>query len=262
MTHPEGVLLEPDGQPVHFRTSTLSDDDQRDRVGFTLRSLPRRPPDVDPILEAYQRRQDAKNRPGLVSSAFRAENIVNASLRLSERMSAEDDDDFVGVMNLPEEDREKLFSGIPPNYWWSIHLEANSLAQAHIIAGQYRQLVEAEDILSEAGFTGFMARMAAAFIDPAAIGLSAMTAGLAGAVSHGPKAFRLAKIASGSLRRTRVAKVAFFSGVENAAIESFVAADNPTRSSADVIYAGMAGVVIGGGLEANETGRPENQESV
>ena len=228
----------------------VSNDSFLERFGFeryeTAHANLTERPTFDELFEEEQR---LANRPGLLRSAFAVENLAPAALRYLQRnFAGADDPDFVGVFNLTDEQQQKIFKGIPSRYWEYINQEANSLTQAVLIADQTRKVVEAEEIIMEAGWGGFAARLAAAMLDPVAIGVSLFTGGAAGVLAKTPKAMRLARLASGATRRRQVMTIGMFSGVENAAIEALIANDNPTRGIEDIIFAGMGGIVLGSGV--------------
>ena len=91
-----------------------------------------------------------------------------------------------------------------------------------------------EITISQAGAKGLLARLGANVIDPVDLLVVAAAAPLGGAV-------KLTKLG-------RILSIASTAGVSNATIESIVATDNPFRDETDVIFAGLAGITLGGAL--------------
>lgn len=93
--------------------------------------------------------------------------------------------------------------------------------------------------LAAAGWQGGVMQLAAAIIDPVAIGADAATFGLAAPAIYGSKASRLA----------RVVRMGLVTGTTQAGIEAYIASQDPTRDWTDVVQA----FAIAGGIGAGAT---------
>jgi len=92
-----------------------------------------------------------------------------------------------------------------------------------------------DEVMSRAGLTGFATEIALSLFDPATLALGAGTGKI---FSLGANAVRAGKSA-------QVAKVAIVSGLENAAIETVLTADNTQKTGTDILFAGATGALFG-----------------
>ncbi len=138
-----------------------------------------------------------------------------------------------------EEAWDQISEGLPPEYH-SIFDDAVSAAHAQALRSRAEEMVESDEKLAQLGGWGTALRVSAAIFDPIAIGASIITDGIAAPVMYGSKANRLNR----ALRAGGSAMAA------NAAVEGYIASQDPTRGAKDILLAGATGLVVGGALGA------------
>ncbi len=138
-----------------------------------------------------------------------------------------------------EELWNELTTDLPDEYH-SIFDDAVSLSHARALRERADEMVESDAKLAQLGGTGTALRVGAAVFDPIAIGASVLTEGLAAPIVYGAKATRL----------TRALTAGGSAAAANAAIEGYIATQDPTRGAGDVLLAGATGLALGGALGA------------
>lgn len=168
-----------------------------------------------------------------LKAAFAEENIMSWVYRNSEEFTP--DPDF----KLDKEQYDKLVEGIPEEYR-DFLLDATSLAHAKALREQVLISMENEEILKQYGWSGVGLRVVATMVDPAAIGATIVTEGIAAPVIWGSKATRLARAFRG----------AFSGAVSTGAIEAYLVSQNAVKDPYDILYGVAGGLVLGGGVGA------------
>lgn len=138
-----------------------------------------------------------------------------------------------------EELWKELTDGLPDDYH-SIFDDAVSEAHARALRERADEMVESDQKLAQLGGWGTAMRIGAAVFDPVAIGASLLTEGVAAPVLFGAKATRVG----------RALRAGVSAGAANAAVEGYIASQDPTRGAGDVLLAGATGLVLGGALGA------------
>lgn len=131
---------------------------------------------------------------------------------------------------------DELAKDIPPNYLGMFQeqmLDAKSKEHAISIHARFKHELEQSSAISSAGWKGLGVRFAANLFDEG--GLALAVAGPAGWLAKGG-------------RMARMSKLAVAAGVENAILEQVVKSGSQTRTSEDVMYALLGGLVLGGTL--------------
>lgn len=117
----------------------------------------------------------------------------------------------------------------------SILGEATSLEHFDHLLSNLEQTRDDERVLAENGAKGLAARVTTAFLDPTELAIGAIpVVGQAGKVSKLRAAIQAATVV----------------GATNASIEAALATENPYRDGNDVLFAGLTGAALGGGLGA------------
>jgi hypothetical protein len=138
---------------------------------------------------------------------------------------------------LTKERLDELVGHLPPVYQEALSA-AVSEAHAAAISQQMNREWEVQQKLGELGWGGVALRLGAAMTDPVALGLSLVTGGLAAPWLYGAKASRGARILAGGTSSAAV----------NAAVEGYIATQDPARGFDGVIYAAAAGALLGGAI--------------
>ena len=211
-----------------------------DKIEFTVDKLgltnPKRtiPTDVDYFVRKQQGDLESKYTfPQAVKKAFEIDNLFVAGInKLNEPEGPDIDFDFVPT--------EEMFKTIEtyPDYMKDAFFEARSESHFYNIKSQVDERIEVENEISKLGFAGFGARMIAAVLDPAAIGLSIATIPLGGFGAY-------ATVPTKIMRLKRALKFGAIVGAENAAIESGLVALDPLKNPNDVKFALLAGFTLG-----------------
>lgn len=138
-----------------------------------------------------------------------------------------------------EELWQELTDGLPEAYH-EMFDNAVSLAHARAIRERADEMVETDQKLASLGGWGTAMQIGAAVLDPVAIGASVMTEGFAAPLVYGAKLTRVG----------RALRAGTTIGATNAAVEGYIASQDPTRGAGDVLLAGATGLVVGGALGA------------
>lgn len=182
-----------------------------------------------------QERMQAEAVPGMfeaVGAAVGSEWMAAWGGRWLGRRGYEFDPDF----DPTEEDTwKRLTDGLPNDTWWSFH-EAVSFDHAMKIREQQLEVADKREKLAAMGWTGAALRMGAMILDPAAMGISAVSFGAAAPAIYGQKLTRIQRLVRGGL----------VGGGSEALIEGYVSTQDPQRSVYDVMFAGAGGFLLGG----------------
>ncbi len=132
----------------------------------------------------------------------------------------------------------ELTADIPENYHDFLE---DTVSEAHARSMRERVLesVENEKKMQSWGWSGVALRLGVNMVDPAAIGISAL-GGAAAPLVWGNKMSRIGSIVRGAVG----------GATTNAAIEGYIASESVTRDEYDVLYAGIGGLLLGGGVGA------------
>ena len=138
-----------------------------------------------------------------------------------------------------EEMWKEVTDGLPEAYH-SMFEDAVSASHARALRERADEMVETDQKLASLGGWGTAMQVGAAVFDPVAIGASILTEGIAAPVVFGAKASRVG----------RALRAGTSAGVANAAVEGYIASQDPTRGAGDVLLAGATGLAVGGALGA------------
>jgi len=190
------------------------------------------PPTTEAVAEAQREAEgDEASLGEAASAAFELTNSLAALRRMEETVS-EDDPNFVLTKPLLDELTTDIEPEFHPNF-----AEARSEKHARQIRDRILQEKADAETVASRGWQGVGLMLGAAIADPVALGLSAATGGTVGMLS---KAGRLRRfLAAGSL-----------SAAENAAVEALIASSSQTQGIEDVLYSGIGGFILGGGIAA------------
>lgn len=208
---------------------------ERDRLNRIsgLRIDPR-PTMRENLLREQAEQDDKVGLFRLTGDAISSQWMGAWAMRRFARRGYEADPDF----NFMEQETfDHLTEGVPPDMWHQF-ATAVSLPHAERMREQMLDVTEKRTRLSNAGLTGTALRVGASILDPAALAISFGTAGVGGAAVYGARLTRLQRLTRGGL---------VASGGE-LAIEGYLSTEDPQRGVRDVLYAGVGGMVLGGGL--------------
>jgi len=140
---------------------------------------------------------------------------------------------------LEKEDYQKLTAGLPEEYHGFIE---DGVSMPHLMDLRQRALqsYETDKMLGQLGWTGAGVRLGVAISDPAAIGLTVATEGVAAPMIWGNKLSRLQRAFRGG---TAAAST-------NAIIESYLVSQNGVKDPYDILYSASAGLLLGGALSS------------
>lgn len=140
--------------------------------------------------------------------------------------------------DMSKEEYEKLTEGIHDEYLEEFG-DAVNAEHAQQIRSRLLSNQQADEIINRDGILeGVGWAMLASFSDPSAWAITAATEGLAAPYMAIHKGGRIA----------RIAKSGFLSAGSNIAVESILANYSPTIDEDDILYAGAAGFILGGGI--------------
>ena len=140
---------------------------------------------------------------------------------------------------LDQELFNELTADIPEDYHDFLE-ETVSEAHARQMREKVLKSVENEKKMQSWGWSGVPLRLGVNMADPGAIGVTVMTEGIAAPLIWGNKLSRVGRIVRGAIG----------GAATNAAIEGYIANESVTRDEYDVLYAGVAGMLLGGGIGA------------
>lgn len=157
------------------------------------------------------------------------------SWALRDRPEYAPDPDFF----LEKEDYQKAIAGLPEEYHGFVE---DAVSMPHLMDLRQRALqsYETDKKLGQLGWAGVGVRFGVALSDPAAIGLSVATEGVAAPLIWGNKLSRLQRAFRGG---TAAAST-------NAIVESYLVSQNAVKDPYDILYSASAGLLLGGALSS------------
>ncbi len=192
-------------------------------------------------IDEYLRRknQEANIQTGTLADAILLEGTVPAIVNLAQNNDYAIDPNYIG----PFADKltaDRITDGLDSVYW-DAFLGARNEQHAELIRERMLQVQGANQRLAlSGGWTNFGLRAAASILDPVALTVDLLTAGVG----------RGALVASKATRARAFWRTGMFAATENSAIEFFVGAQDPTRGMDDVFLVGFGSLILGGGLSA------------
>ena len=141
--------------------------------------------------------------------------------------------------SLTPEEYQRATSGLPEDYHGFVE---DAVSQAHLnsLREEAFKSLENDKKLSSLGWGGVAVRFGVALSDPAAIGLSIATEGVAAPLIWGNKLSRLQRAFRGGTA----------AAATNAMIEGYIVSQNAVKDPYDVLYSASAGLVLGGALSS------------
>jgi hypothetical protein len=140
---------------------------------------------------------------------------------------------------LSTEDYNRVTAGLPEEYHGFVE-DAYSMAQLESLREEAFRTYENDRKLSQLGWGGVGIRFGVALADPAAIGLSIATEGVAAPLIWGNKLTRLQRAFRGGTA----------AAATNAIVEGYIVSQNAVKDPYDILYSASAGFLIGGGLSS------------
>ena len=140
---------------------------------------------------------------------------------------------------LSTEDYNRVTAGLPEEYHGFVE-DAYSMAQLESLREEAFRTYENDKKLSQLGWGGVGIRFGVALADPAAIGLSIATEGVAAPLIWGNKLTRLQRAFRGGTA----------AATTNAIVEGYIVSQNAVKDPYDILYSASAGFLIGGGLSS------------
>lgn len=145
------------------------------------------------------------------------------------------------------ETQKRFMDGLSEPY--QVYFEdAMNEEHAQLLRERALQAQATDNKLAEWGWGGIAMRFGAALADPVALGVSALTGGLAAPVIAGGKVMRVATAIKAGASAAAV----------NMGLEGAIIASDPMREWDGLVYAAAAGFVIGGATGAFKQGIPED----
>lgn len=202
------------------------------------RPIPVGTPEIRKFAEAEQKRQIQAAQPEVSFSEFvglSTEEDWMLSYLFDGKEEYAPDEDY----SLTEEQYTELTADMPEDYHDYLE-ETVSLEHARAMRTKVLDSIEREKKMATWGWKGTALRMGVAVLDPAAIGISVATEGVAAPLIFGQKISRIGRIARGAVG----------AAATNAAVEGYIASQSVTRDEYDVLFAATAGLILGGGVGA------------
>jgi len=196
-------------------------------------------PEITPTREAVERAAEAEleaQKPTFgeaVRASVQEDWMMSWALRGREEFAP--DPDF----QLSIEERRKATSGLPEEYHGFVE-DAYSMPQLESLREEAFKTYENDQKLAQLGWGGVGIRFGVALADPAAIGLSVATEGVAAPLIWGNKLTRLQRAFRGGTA----------AAATNAIVESYIVSQNAVKDPYDILYSASAGFLIGGGLSS------------
>ena len=209
------------------------------------KSAPIGTPEFQAFQEAEQQRMLEEQNPQASFSEF-----IGASVEEDWMTSYafQGKEEFAPDLNylregLDQDQFNELTADIPERYHNFLE-ETGSFDHAKQLREKVLQSVENEKKMQSWGWDGVALRIGVNMADPAAIGLTVMTEGVAAPLIWGNKLSRVGRIIRGAVG----------GAATNAAVEGYIASESVTRDEYDILYAGVAGMLLGGGVGAISRG--------
>ncbi|MEL7239421.1 MAG: hypothetical protein AAGK78_11210, partial [Planctomycetota bacterium] len=215
----------------------------------------------DPNPNAFRDRkeQELRERTSFyeaLGAGFDQEGLVTGIARVIDSSfgNGEIDPDF-SIFGMPQEAQDNLFREIAPENI-DAFAHARNFDHAFKIRRQVLMRQATQQIIADAGTAGTVATITAAVFDPASIAVGFGVGSLASAAARG--SIGVAKLGTGVTRAQRLTSLSrrglitggAASATEAGAVETVVAASDPTADAADVAVAALFGMAFGGGLGA------------
>lgn len=180
-------------------------------------------------VEEYEKLSDSITFAKATSAAFSEDNAMSWVFNQLEEY--EIDPDF----NLDDDQFNELTKDIPIEYQDFVG-DAKSMSHGMKLRGNILKSLENEKTLAQYGWSSLPLRIAAATIDPVAIGATAISEGLLAPAIWTTKATRLGRAFRGALT----------AGGTSAAIEAYLVSQNQIKDPYDILYAAGGGMILGG----------------
>jgi len=196
------------------------------------------------------------SRPEIVSARKAAERAAEAALEekkptFGEAVQASVEEDWMMSwalrgreefapdpdFQLSTEDYNRITSGLPEDYHGFVE-DSVSMAHLESLREEALRTYENDQKLAQLGWGGVGIRFGVALADPAAIGISIATEGVAAPLIWGNKLTRLQRAFRGGAA----------AATTNAIVESYIVSQNAVKDPYDILYSASAGFLIGGGL--------------
>lgn len=194
-------------------------------------------PVVTPVTEAFEREAEAAleaEKPTFgeaVKASVEEDWIMSWAMRGREEFLP--DPDF----SISDVDYGRITSGLPEDYHGFVE-DAVSAAHLQSLRQEAIRTYQNDQKLAQLGWGGVGVRFGAALADPAAIGISIATEGVAAPLIWGNKLSRLQRAFRGATA----------AATTNAIVESYIVSQNAVKDPYDILYSASAGFVLGGGL--------------
>lgn len=196
-------------------------------------------PIVTPVREAIEREAEAAleaKKPTFgeaVKAAVDEDWIMSWALRGREEFAP--DPDF----QVSKADYGRITAGLPEDYHGFVE-DAVSAAHLESLREQAIRTYQNDQKLAQLGWAGVGVRFGVNLADPAAIGLTIATEGVAAPFIWGNKLSRLQRAFRGATA----------AATTNAIIESYIVSQNAVKDPYDILYSASAGFVLGGALSS------------
>lgn len=130
-----------------------------------------------------------------------------------------------------------LLDGLPPEYHDNI-FEARSREEAELARDQYLELIDWQQRLSKAGWSGKALQFGVSFVDPGFLAVGAVSGGLGTMAGAAGKAGRLGQMA----------KAGYLDAAASTALASWTAQDDPAQDTMSIAALSMAGFGVTKGV--------------
>ena len=180
-------------------------------------------------LDDYEKAQDSVTFAKATSAAFAEDNAMSWVFNQLEEY--EIDPEF----SLNDEEFDELTKDIPLEYQDFVG-DARSMSHGRKLRANVLNSLENEKTLAKYGWASLPLRIAAATIDPVAIGATVLSEGVLAPAIWTTKATRLGRFFRGGLT----------AGATSAAIEAYLVSQNQIKDPYDILYAAGGGMILGG----------------
>ena len=218
--------------PAETDFVSLLDDPDEEGVGLERQPFVPVPPEARFIAE-YEQSEAAEDVTftDAAKAAFALENTM--SWLFSDMPDFEPDLNFT----LTPEVLTVLTEDIPEDIHDFVE-GATSLAHGMAMKERLMKSLKHQETVSQYGWGGVGLTAVAAFADPPAMAAAVASEGVLAPLIFGSKASRLARVIRGATG----------AAATNVAIESYLASQNQAKDPYDILYAGLAGLVLGGAV--------------
>jgi hypothetical protein len=181
------------------------------------------------VLDDYEKAQDSVTFAKATSAAFAEDNAMSWVFNQLEEY--EIDPEF----SLNDDEFNELTKDIPLEYQDFVG-DARSMSHGRKLRANVLNSLENEKTLAKYGWASLPLRIAAATIDPVAIGATVLSEGVLAPAIWTTKATRLGRFFRGGLT----------AGATSAAIEAYLVSQNQIKDPYDILYAAGGGMILGG----------------